>query len=156
VRGRPISERLRNEPNVPELDPKTFPVLLEKLGPAKCHAFLCRRCGWAEQIPAPRKKVFGKTDDHRALCIIANRSVDTHAWRNTLGLSEMYRTQKGGQDVPPPAFFDLVAIRRVFLGEWCRPLLQNDLVSHHRDWGSAGGCREDPTVYGNHIVYCQP
>jgi len=26
-----------NEPSIPKFDPKTFPVLLEKLGPAKCH-----------------------------------------------------------------------------------------------------------------------
>ena len=32
-----------NEPSIPEFDPKTFPVLLEKLGQAKCTAFLCRR-----------------------------------------------------------------------------------------------------------------
>ena len=49
-----------NEPAIPEFDPKTFPVLLEKLGQTNCHAFLCRRCEWNEEIPAPWKKVFGK------------------------------------------------------------------------------------------------
>ena len=39
-----------NEPTSSEFDPKTFPVPLEKLGPAKCHAFLCRRCEWKEEI----------------------------------------------------------------------------------------------------------
>jgi Phage DNA Adenine Methylase-like domain 1 len=41
-----------NEPSIPEFDPKTFPLLLEKLGGAKCSAFLCRRCEWDEEIPA--------------------------------------------------------------------------------------------------------
>ncbi len=43
-----------NEPAIPEFDPKSFPLLLEKLGPAKCHAFLCRRCAWEEPIPIYR------------------------------------------------------------------------------------------------------
>lgn len=68
-----------NEPSIPEFHPKTFPVLLEKLGQANCRAFLCRRCDWTEEIPAPWKKVFGKPDDHRALWIIANRSMDARA-----------------------------------------------------------------------------
>jgi hypothetical protein len=72
-----------NEPSIPEFDPKTFPVLLEKLGPAKCHAFLCRRCEWTEEIPAPWKKVYGKPEEKRALWIIANRSVDCHADNRT-------------------------------------------------------------------------
>ena len=49
---------------------------MEKLGPAKCHAFLCRRCEWEEQIPVNWKKVYGKPDEKRALWIIANRSMD--------------------------------------------------------------------------------
>jgi hypothetical protein len=77
-----------NEPNIPEFDPKTFPVLLEKLGLAKCHAFLCRRCEWTEEIPAPWKKVFGKPDGHRALWIIANRSMDARA-ENDTGFGEV-------------------------------------------------------------------
>ena len=52
-----------NEPAIPEFDPKSFPLLLEKLGQANCHTFLCRRCDWTEEIPAPWKKVFGKPDD---------------------------------------------------------------------------------------------
>ena len=77
-----------NEPAIPEFDPKTFPVLLEKLGRANCHAFLCRRCEWTEEIPPPWKKVFGKPDDHRALWIIANRSMDVRA-ENTTGFGEI-------------------------------------------------------------------
>jgi hypothetical protein len=42
-----------NEPSITEFDPKSFPVLLEKLGPAKCHAYLCRRCEWTEEFPTP-------------------------------------------------------------------------------------------------------
>jgi hypothetical protein len=72
-----------NEPSIPEFDPKTFPLLLEKLGPAKCHAFLCRRCEWEEPIPVNWKKVYGKPDEKRALWIIANRSVDCHADNRT-------------------------------------------------------------------------
>ena len=77
-----------NEPAIPEFDPKTFPVLLEKLGQTNCHAFLCRRCEWNEEIPAPWKKVFGKPDDHRALWIVANRSMDARA-ENTTGFGEI-------------------------------------------------------------------
>jgi hypothetical protein len=40
-----------NEPAIPEFSPKDFPLLLEKLGPAMCHACLCRRCEWEEPIP---------------------------------------------------------------------------------------------------------
>jgi hypothetical protein len=72
-----------NEPSIPEFDPKTFPVLLEKLGQANCHAFLCRRCEWEEPIPLNWKKVYGKPDEKRALWIIANRSVDCHAGNRT-------------------------------------------------------------------------
>jgi len=72
-----------NEPSIPEFDPKTFPVLLEKLGQANCLAFLCRRCEWEETIPVNWKKVYGKPDDHRALWIIANRSVGCHADNRT-------------------------------------------------------------------------
>ena len=77
-----------HEPAIPEFSPNDFPLLLEKLGPAKCHAFLCRRCEWTEQIPAPWKKVFGKPDDHRALWIIANCSMDARA-ENTTGYGEI-------------------------------------------------------------------
>jgi hypothetical protein len=72
-----------NEPSIPEFDPKTFPVLLEKLGQANCHAFLCRRCEWEEPIPVDWKKVYGKPDEKRALWIIANRSVDCRADNRT-------------------------------------------------------------------------
>jgi len=72
-----------NETSIPEFDPKTFPVLLEKLGQAKCYAFLCRRCEWEEPIPLNWKKVYGKPDEKRALWIIANRSVDCHADNRT-------------------------------------------------------------------------
>jgi len=72
-----------NEPAIPEFDPKSFPQLLENLGTAKCHAFLCRRCEWEEPIPANWKKVYGKPDEKRALWIIANRSVDCHADNRT-------------------------------------------------------------------------
>jgi hypothetical protein len=77
-----------NEPNIPEFDPGMFPVLLEQLGPAKCCAFLCRRCEWAAEIPPPWRKVFGKPDDHRALWIISNRSVDARA-ENKTGFGEI-------------------------------------------------------------------
>jgi hypothetical protein len=72
-----------NEPAIPEFDPKSFPLLLEKLGPAKCHAFLCRRCEWEEPVPVNWKKVYGKPDQKLALWIIANRSVDSHADNRT-------------------------------------------------------------------------
>jgi hypothetical protein len=77
-----------NEPSIPEFDPKTFPVLLEKLGPAKCRAFLCRRCEWEEPIPLNWKRVYGKPDEKRALWIIANRSMDARA-ENTTGYGEI-------------------------------------------------------------------
>jgi hypothetical protein len=72
-----------NEPAIPEFDPKSFPLLLEKLGPAKCHAFLCRRCEWEEPIPVSWTRVYGKPDEKRALWIIANRSVNCHADNRT-------------------------------------------------------------------------
>ena len=72
-----------NEPSIPEFDPKTFPVLLEKLGQANCHAFLCRRCEWEEPIPVNWKKVYGKPDEKRALWIIANRAMQAHAENKT-------------------------------------------------------------------------
>jgi hypothetical protein len=72
-----------NEPATPEFDPKSFPLLLEKLGPAKCHAFLCRRCEWEEPIPVNWTKVYGKPDEKRALWIIANRPVDCRADNRT-------------------------------------------------------------------------
>jgi hypothetical protein len=72
-----------NEPAISEFDPKTFSVLLEKLGPAKCHAVLCRRCEWQEAIPVNWTKVYGKPDEKRALWIIANRSMDCHADNRT-------------------------------------------------------------------------
>jgi hypothetical protein len=72
-----------NEPAIPEFSPKDFPLLLEKLGPAKCHAFLCRRCEWEEPIPVNWKKVYGKPDEKRALWIIANRSMQAYAENKT-------------------------------------------------------------------------
>jgi hypothetical protein len=77
-----------NETSIPEFDPKTFPVLLEKLGQAKCYAFLCRRCEWEEPIPLNWKKVYGKPDEKRALWILANRSADARA-ENTTGHGEI-------------------------------------------------------------------
>jgi hypothetical protein len=53
-----------NEPAVPEFDPKTFPALLEKLGSARCHAFLCRRCEWTEEIPAPSPHTESRGNAH--------------------------------------------------------------------------------------------
>jgi hypothetical protein len=72
-----------NEPAIPEFDPKSFPLLLEKLGGARCHAFLCRRCEWEEPIPIYWNKVYGKPDEKRALWIIANRSMQAHAENKT-------------------------------------------------------------------------
>jgi hypothetical protein len=72
-----------NEPAIPEFNPKDFPLLLEKLGQANCHAFLCRRCEWEEPIPVNWTKVYGKPDEKRALWVIASRSVDCHADNRT-------------------------------------------------------------------------
>ena len=72
-----------NEPTIPEFDPKRFPLLLEKLGQANCHAFLCRRCEWEEPSPLKWTKVYGKPDEKRALWIIANRAVDCRADNRT-------------------------------------------------------------------------
>jgi hypothetical protein len=73
-----------NEPAIPEFNPKDFPLLLEKLGTAKCHAFLCRRCDWTDEIPAPWKRVFGRPESReKALWIIANRSMQAYAENKT-------------------------------------------------------------------------
>ncbi len=77
-----------NAPAVQEFDPKSFPLLLEKLGATKSQALLCRRCDWSEQIPPPWQKVFGKPDGHRALWIISNHSVEARA-ENTTGFGEI-------------------------------------------------------------------
>ena len=99
-----------NEPSIPEFDPKTFPLLLEKLGPAKCHAFLCRRCEWTEAIPAPWKKVFGKPDEKRALWIIANRSMDARA-ENTTGFGEIRRLPiYDDHEITPASKFHVVMV----------------------------------------------
>ncbi len=99
-----------NEPNIPEFDPKTFPVLLEELGPAKCHAFLCRRCDWSEEIPTPWKKVFGKPDDHRALWIIANRSVEARA-ENATGFGEVKRLPiYDDHEITPASKFQVIMV----------------------------------------------
>jgi hypothetical protein len=99
-----------NEPGIPEFDPKTFPVLLEKLGQAKCHAFLCRRCEWTEQIPAPWRKVFGKPDDHRALWIIANRSMDARA-ENFTGFGEVRKLPiYDDHEITPASKFQVIMV----------------------------------------------
>ena len=99
-----------NEPAIPEFDPKTFPVLLEKLGQAKCHAFLCRRCEWKEEIPAPWKKVFGKPDDHRALWIIANRSMDARA-ENQTGFGEVKKLPiYDDHEITPASKFHVIMV----------------------------------------------
>jgi hypothetical protein len=99
-----------NEPSIPEFDPKTFPVLLEKLGPANCHAFLCRRCEWNEEIPAPWKKVFGKPDDHRALWIIANRSMDARA-ENQTGFGEVKKLPiYDDHEITPASKFQVIMV----------------------------------------------
>jgi hypothetical protein len=72
-----------HEPAIPEFSPNDFPLLLEKLGPAKCHAFLCRRCEWEERIPVNWTKVYGKPDEKRALWIVANRSMQSYAENDT-------------------------------------------------------------------------
>ena len=99
-----------NEPAIPEFDPKTFPVLLEKLGQANCHAFLCRRCEWTEEIPAPWKKVFGKPDDHRALWIIANRSMDARA-ENTTGFGKIRKLPiYDDHEITPSSRFHVIMV----------------------------------------------
>src|SRR6266571_4713592 len=99
-----------NEPAIPEFDTKTFPVLLENLGPAKCHAFLCRRCAWTEEIPAPWNNVFGKPDDHRALWIIANRSMDARA-ENTTGFGEIRKLPiYDDHEITPTSRFHVIMV----------------------------------------------
>ena len=99
-----------NEPAIPEFDPKTFPVLLEKLGRANCHAFLCRRCEWTEEIPPPWKKVFGKPDDHRALWIISNRSMDARA-ENTTGFGEIRKLPiYDDHEITPASKFQVIMV----------------------------------------------
>jgi len=99
-----------NEPSIPEFDPKTFPVLLEKLGPAKCRAFLCRRCEWTEEIPAPWKKVFGKPDDHSALWIIANGSTDARA-ENQTGFGEVKKLPiYDDHEITPASKFQVIMV----------------------------------------------
>ena len=99
-----------NEPGIPEFDPKTFSVLTEKLGLAKCHAFLCRRCEWNEEIPAPWKKVFGKPDDHRALWIIANRSMDARA-ENQTGFGEVKKLPiYDDHEITPASKFQVIMV----------------------------------------------
>ena len=99
-----------NEPAIPEFDPKTFPVLLEKLGQTNCHAFLCRRCEWNEEIPAPWKKVFGKPDDHRALWIVANRSMDARA-ENTTGFGEIRKLPiYDDHEITPTSKFQVIMV----------------------------------------------
>jgi hypothetical protein len=98
------------EPSIPEFDPKTFPVLLEKLGPAKCHALLCRRCEWTEEIPAPWKKVFGKTEEHRALWIIANRSMGARA-ENATGFGEVKKLPiYDDHEITPASKFHVIMV----------------------------------------------
>jgi len=99
-----------NEPSIPEFVPKTFSVLLEKLGPAKCHAFLCRRCEWEEQIPLNWKKVYGKPDEKRALWIIANRSTDARA-ENTTGFGEIRRLPiYDDHEITPTSKFHVIMV----------------------------------------------
>jgi hypothetical protein len=99
-----------NEPGIPEFDPKTFSVLTEKLGSAKCHAFLCRRCEWSEEILAPWKKVFGKPDDHRALWIIANHPMDARAVNQT-GFGEVKRLPiYDDHEITPSSRFHVIMV----------------------------------------------
>jgi hypothetical protein len=99
-----------NELSIPEFDPKTFPVLLEKLGQAKCYAFLCRRCEWTEEIPAPWKKVFGKPDEKRALWIIANRSMDARA-ENKTGYGEIRKLPiYDDHEITPASKFHVIMV----------------------------------------------
>jgi hypothetical protein len=99
-----------NEPGIPEFDPKTFPLLLEKLGPAECHAFLCRRCEWEEPIPVDWKKVYGKPDEKRALWIIANRSVDCRA-DNRTGFGDIRRLPiYDDHEITPASKFHVIMV----------------------------------------------
>ena len=108
-------------------------------------ALACAECG-------------GRVSESASAAIrrIANRPMDARVWRNTPSPDGGARRAKGGQDFLPPTFFDRVAIGPVFLEEWCRALSLNHLVGDHRGWGGAARCREDPTVYRNDIVNCQP
>jgi len=99
-----------NEPSIPEFDPKDFPALLERLGPAKCHAILCRRCEWTEEIPAPWKKVYGKPDDHRALWIIANRSMDARG-ENATSFGEVKKLPiYDDHEITPASKFQVIVV----------------------------------------------
>jgi len=99
-----------NEPSIAEFDPKTFPELLERLSQAKCTAFLCRRCEWTEEIPSPWKKVFGKPDDHRALWIIANHSVEARA-ENLTGFGEVKKLPiYDDHEITPASKFQVIMV----------------------------------------------
>lgn len=72
------------EPAIPQFDPEKFPEMLTKLGEAKCAAMLCRRGEWTETVPPPWKRVFGRPESReKALWIMANRSMQTHAENKT-------------------------------------------------------------------------
>jgi Phage DNA Adenine Methylase-like domain 1/Phage GNAT-like domain len=99
-----------NEPSIPEFDPKTFGLLLEKLDSAKCSAFLCRRCEWDEEIPAPWNKVYGKPDGHHAVWIIANRPSEARA-ENKTGFGEVRKLPVyDDHEITPESKFDVILV----------------------------------------------
>jgi hypothetical protein len=83
---------------------------LEKLGSAKCHALLCRRCEWEEPIPVYWKKVCGKPDEKRALWITANRSMDART-ENTTGYGEIRKLPiYGDHEITPASKFHVIMV----------------------------------------------
>jgi Phage DNA Adenine Methylase-like domain 1/Phage GNAT-like domain len=99
-----------NEPGIPEFDPKTFPLLLERLGEAKCSAFLCRRSKWDEEVPATWTKVYGKPDGHHAVWIISNRETQARA-QNKTALGTIRKLPiYDDHEITPESKFDVILV----------------------------------------------
>ena len=99
-----------NEPSIPEFDPKTFSLLLEKLGAAKCSAFLCRRSDWNEEIPPPWKKAYGKPDGQHAIWIISNRPGEARA-DNKTGFGEIRKLPNyDDHEITPASKFHVIMV----------------------------------------------
>lgn len=99
-----------NEPSIPEFDPKTLPLLLEKLGEAKCSAFLRRRSEWEEEIPATWTKVYGKPDGHHAVWVISNRETKARAQNKTTLRTIRKLPIYDDHEITPQSSFDVILV----------------------------------------------